>query len=244
MCGKALSITCPLSILKCNTGGRQSLSSGQGRVGGKCRGGRGARLRSGYALPAASAPAAAKNLPRADARSRRDPGERILPGPGRRKRERNPPNRNADGDLEKFRQNRPAPCPPRRRPGQPSPPPGGWRTSRSRGATGSPAWSRSGRRTGCRSAVLPARAVKFLVEDLHPRPLATRGSHDEAGGPHVRQSRIPHMRNVLDSMMANAPPENQNFTMSPPLSFNRSRASVGVATSSERSSTMRRIFAT
>ena len=62
----------PLSTLKCDIGGRQSLSLGQCRVGGKsrCRGGRGVRLRSGYALPAANAPAAAKNLLRADARSR------------------------------------------------------------------------------------------------------------------------------------------------------------------------------
>ena len=81
----------------------------------------------------------------------------------------------------------------------------GWQTSRSRGATGSPAWlrSRSGRRTGRAAAprfspraqyssgqdrpggtsppVLPARAVQFLVEDPRPRPLATQGSHDEAG---------------------------------------------------------------
>ena len=82
-----------------------------------------------HTCPVAGVPAKGLSRPRAASgwgrrrpQVRQDPGERILPGPDRRKRERNPPNRNADGDLEKFRPNRPAPCPPRCRPGQPSPP--------------------------------------------------------------------------------------------------------------------------
>ena len=46
---------------------------------------------------------------------------------------------------------------------------------------------RSANRSSCCSAVLPARAIQFLVEDPRPRPLATRGSHDEAGAARIRQ---------------------------------------------------------
>ena len=71
----------PLSTLKCNTGGRQSLSSGQ--------------YRSAWLM---SQGAAAKNLPRADARSRRG-GTPFAPGRVTLERGRSPGQR----PLENFR---------------------------------------------------------------------------------------------------------------------------------------------